>query len=96
MNKADLVAVVSQQTGISLQDTTRVTNALIEAIKGAIVNENIEIRGFGRFKTKYRKRRKAQNLHTRKTITLPEKFEIVFEVSDEWQKQYQTKTTNHQ
>jgi nucleoid DNA-binding protein len=63
MTKADLVEQIAEATGLTKKDTAVVVDGFLEAVKQALAREqNIEIRGFGSFKVKQRKARKARNM----------------------------------
>jgi nucleoid DNA-binding protein len=53
MTKADLVKIISENTGIIRKDVAVVVDALLQSIKDTLAQGNhIEIRGFGTFKLK--------------------------------------------
>ena len=82
MTKADLVRVISQETGIILSDTKLIIDAFLDSIKSSLVEgEHIEIRGFGTFKNKMRKPRTARNPNTQEIISLPERIVPTFKFS---------------
>src|SRR6266699_2103566 len=67
MTKADLVEKVTAQIArtagplISKKDCARVVDSFLDAVKAALAEQhNIEIRGFGTFKIRQRKTRKAR------------------------------------
>ena len=61
MTKADLVEQIAEATGLTKKDTAVVVDGFLEAVKQALAREqNIEIRGFGSFKVKRRRPRKAR------------------------------------
>ena len=67
MTKADLVervtASIAETSGplISKKDCARVVDAFLDAIKDALKEQqNIEVRGFGTFKIRHRKTRRAR------------------------------------
>ncbi|HKZ22437.1 MAG TPA: HU family DNA-binding protein [candidate division Zixibacteria bacterium] len=65
MTKADLVEMVASKTGLTRSDVAAVVDEFLEAVKKTLENgNNIEIRGFGTFKIKARKARKARNPRT--------------------------------
>ena len=62
MTKADLVEKVSEKTGLTRTDVAVVVDNFLTTVKKALeAGHNIEIRGFGTFKIKVRKSRKARN-----------------------------------
>jgi nucleoid DNA-binding protein len=85
MTKADLVEAVVQKTGLTRTDVAVVVDKLLEAIKEALENgKNIEIRGFGTFKIKQRKARKARNPRTGAEVPVPDRKVPVFKPSNEF------------
>ena len=72
MTKADLVEQIAEATGLTKKDTAVVVDGFLEAVKQALAREsNIEIRGFGSFKVKRRKARKARNPRTGDAVYVP-------------------------
>jgi nucleoid DNA-binding protein len=85
MTKADLVEAVVQKTGLTRTDVAVVVDKLLEAIKEALESgKNIEIRGFGTFKIKQRKARKARNPRTGAEVPVPDRKVPVFKPSNEF------------
>ena len=83
MTKADIVARISQSTGMTKADTSDVLDALLEAISAALGRgEKIEMRGFGIFKVENRKARVARNPKTGQEIRIPPRAVPVFKPSD--------------
>lgn len=80
MTKNDLVAIVAKKTGISAQESTRVTvDAVFESITEILSRgESLEIRGFGTLKVLTRKARPARLIKEGKTIMLPEGRKVKF------------------
>ena len=72
MNKTELIAACSENTGLTKKDTERVLNAAIDANTAALVKgEKVQISGFGIFETKDREARIGRNPHTKETIEIP-------------------------
>jgi len=85
MTKADLVEAVVEKTGLTRTDVAVVVDKLLEAIKEALEGgKNIEIRGFGTFKIKQRKARKARNPRTGAEVPVPDRKVPVFKPSNEF------------
>ena len=58
MTKADLVRIVSDDTGIVRKDVSLAVDAFLEAVRDTLKEgKHIEIRGFGTYKLKTRKAR---------------------------------------
>ena len=65
MNKTDLIAVASEQTGLSKKDTERVVNAALDAITAELSKgERVQLSGFGIFEVRTRKERTGRNPRT--------------------------------
>ena len=83
MTKADIVARIAQNTGMTKADTAEVLDALLETISTALGRgEKIEMRGFGNFKVEKRKARVARNPKTGTEIRIPPRVVPVFKPSD--------------
>lgn len=62
MNKGGLVAEVANRTGLSKADVARVVDAMIDAIRDAVVRgDRVTLADFGTFERKHRNRRIARN-----------------------------------
>ena len=84
MTKADLVEQIAEATGLTKKDTAVVVDGFLEAVKQALAREsNIEIRGFGSFKVKRRKARKARNPRTGDAVYVPGRLVPTFKPSKE-------------
>jgi len=84
MTKADLVEEIAEKTGISKSDTALIVNHLLEGIVDALKNnKRIEIRGFGTFKNRSKRARRARNPRTGQEIMVPAKWAPVFKASNE-------------
>jgi integration host factor subunit beta len=82
MTKSVLIEKVSERVGsLTRKQTEIVVDTVFESIKEALVNgEKIEIRGFGNFKPKNRKPRKARNPKTGEKVDVPQKRVLHFKV----------------
>ena len=86
--KHDLVASVSNFTGLTQADTRIVVEQLLETIADYLEkNRTIEIRGFGTFYTKIRKPRPARNPKTGEVVPLKRRRVPLFKYSSELKKQ---------
>ena len=84
MTKADLVEKVAERTGLTRTDVAVVVDSFLETVKKSVeAGHNIEIRGFGTFKIKLRKARKARNPRTGDVVPVPDRKVPVFKVSKE-------------
>ncbi|MEF3694896.1 MAG: HU family DNA-binding protein [Candidatus Cloacimonadota bacterium] len=85
MTKADLVKIISENTGIIRKDVGVVVDSLLQAIKDSLVKGNhIEIRGFGTFKLKTRKPRVGRNPKTDEKVPVPARTVPTFKFSREF------------
>lgn len=85
MTKADLVERVAGKTGLSKSDIAVVVDAFLDAVKHTLeTGHNIEIRGFGTFKVKERKARKARNPRTGEEVPVANRMVPVFKPSNEF------------
>ncbi len=72
MIKLDIVNQVADKTGVSKQKAEQVVDALFEAMKDALAEgRRIELRGFGVFVVKARKRGVGRNPRTGKEVPIP-------------------------
>lgn len=84
VTKKSLVERISGNTGLTQVDTTIIIEAFLVAISESLQKgNNIEIRGFGRFKIKEKKERIARNPRTGETVKVEAGFKPMFEASDE-------------
>ena len=82
MTKADLVKIISQDTGIIRKDVALTVDGFLEAIKDALKDgKHIEIRGFGTFKLKMRKERIGRNPKTEEKVKVPARVVPTFKFS---------------
>jgi nucleoid DNA-binding protein len=85
MTKADLVEEVAEKTGLTRTDVAATVDSFLDAVKKALESgSNIEIRGFGTFKIKPRKARKARNPRTGDVVPVPDRKIPVFKPSNEF------------
>jgi len=82
MTKSVLIEKVSEKVGsLTRKQTEIVVETVFDSIKESLINgEKIEIRGFGNFKLKNRKPRKARNPKTGEKVEVPEKRVLHFKV----------------
>jgi integration host factor subunit beta len=84
MTKADLVESIAQTTGLSKKDTNVVVNGILENISRALSDgDKVELRGFGSFKVKQRRSRRARNPRTGNPVDVPAKLIPYFKASNE-------------
>lgn len=74
MNKADLIAKIAKDAGISKAVATKALDATLESIKAALKKKDkVTLVGFGTFSVLQRKARKGRNPRTGKEINIPAK-----------------------
>ena len=84
MTKADVVDHIAGGTGLTKVETEAVVDGFIQTVIQALKEgKNIEIRGFGSFRTKKRKGRMARNPRTGEQVKVEDHFVPVFKVSKE-------------
>lgn len=84
MTKADLVETIAAGTGLSKKDTGVVVDLILENIcKALCEGDKVELRGFGSFKVKERRSRKARNPRTGDGVDVPSKLVPYFKSSNE-------------
>ena len=75
MTKADLVAEISEQTGIEKVAVQTTLEAFMSSIKGSLVKgDNVYLRGFGSFVVKKRAQKTGRNISKNTSIIIPEHF----------------------
>jgi len=84
MTKADLVEDISARTGISRNHTALIVDQLLDAVSRALTEgKHLEIRGFGTFKVRERRARRARNPRSGSEVMVPAKIVPVFKPSRE-------------
>ena len=84
ITKKDIVEDISARTGLTQVDTKAIVECFLDSIIKAMSNgNNIEIRGFGRFKIKERKERLARNPRTGESVKVDAGIKPFFEASRE-------------
>ena len=87
MTKADIVELIAEKSGNTVKDVKMVVELFLEEVKSCLVEGNhLEIRGFGTFKVKNHKARKARNPKTGQEVMVPARKKAVFKVSRELNK----------
>ncbi|MGM0739126.1 MAG: HU family DNA-binding protein [Bacteroidota bacterium] len=85
MTKADIVEVISANTGITKIETEAVVNGFLQTvIESMKQGENIELRGFGSFKVVKRAKRIARNPKTNEEVVVPEQHVPVLKISKDF------------
>jgi len=84
MIKLDIVNLVADRTGVAKQKAEQVVDSLFDAMKEALAQgKRIELRGFGVFVVKARKRGVGRNPRTGTEVPIPEGKTIRFKPGKE-------------
>ena len=82
MTKADLVEAISTETGVSKNHTAVIIDGMLDAMCRALSEgKHLEIRGFGTFKVRERRARRARNPRSGSEVMVPAKLVPVFKPS---------------
>jgi DNA-binding protein HU-beta len=72
VNKADLISVMAEKSGMTKKDSEKSLNAFIEAVEEALVErDKVQLVGFGTFEVRERSARKGRNPQTGEEIDIP-------------------------
>jgi len=75
MRKADLVASISEKTGVPKVDVLVALEMFFKEVKGSLSGgQNVYIRGFGSFIIKKRAKKIGRHIKKNKAIEIPEHF----------------------
>src|SRR5690554_7603879 len=75
MTKAEVIAEISDKTGIEKVVVQETVEAFFKVVKNAMVEgENVYVRGFGSFVVKKRAEKTARNISKNTAIIIPEHF----------------------
>ena len=79
MNKANLVAKIAGDNGLTKTDSEKALNSAIEGISGALKKgDSVTLIGFGTFSISKRAARKGRNPQTGAEINIPAKNVVKF------------------
>jgi len=82
MTKADVIARIASQTGLTKTDVREVVEGFLDSVKYALRKDDaLEIRGFGTFQVVSRAPRKARNPRTGDEVVVPSRKQPVFKPS---------------
>jgi len=82
MRKADLVASISDKTGVAKVDVLVTLETFFSEIKDTLADgENVYVRGFGSFILKKRAKKIGRHIKENKPIEIPEHFIPAFKPS---------------
>lgn len=79
MTKKDIVRTISEEVGLTQQQTKEIVQKTFDAIIESLVRDHrIELRNFGVFEVKSRAARKARNPRTGEQVDVPRKHVVTF------------------
>jgi DNA-binding protein HU-beta/integration host factor subunit beta len=79
VTKKDIVRTISEEVGLTQQETKKIVQKTFDAIIDVLVREGrIELRNFGVFEVKPRAARTARNPRTGQQVVVPSKFVVSF------------------
>lgn len=82
MTKAEVIAKISEKTGIQKDDVSQTVEALFKVVKDSMAEgENIYVRGFGSFINKKRAKKIARNISKNTAIVIDEHYVPAFKPS---------------
>lgn len=82
MTKADIVAEISDNTGIEKTAVLTTVEEFMKTVRGSLEKgENVYLRGFGSFITKKRAEKTGRNISKNTTMIIPEHFIPAFKPS---------------
>lgn len=72
MNKADLISVMAEKSGLTKKDSEKALNSFVEAVQEALAQgDKVQLVGFGTFEVRERSSRKGRNPQTGEEIDIP-------------------------
>ena len=94
MRKADLVAMISEKTGVPKVDVLVSLEMFFKEVKGTLAEgENVYIRGFGSFIIKKRAKKIGRHIKKNVAIVIPEHFIPSFKPAKVFVEQVKNKVT---
>ncbi len=85
MRKADLIAKISEKTGIPKVDVLVTLETMFKEVKSALAGgENLYVRGFGSFIIKKRAAKIGRNIKKNVAVSIPEHFIPAFKPAKEF------------
>lgn len=78
MTKAELIAAISEKSGLSKSQTESAFSATFEVITEGMKKDKVMVPGFGGFSTKVREARKGRNPSTGVEMTIPKAIVVNF------------------
>ncbi|WP_146392799.1 HU family DNA-binding protein [Allorhodopirellula solitaria] len=90
MTKKEIVRVISEELGLTQQQTKEVVQRTFDSIVEMLVREGrVELRNFGVFEVKLRAARSARNPKTSQQVHVPEKYVVSFKPGKEMEQRVQ-------
>lgn len=87
MNKAELVAAIAKEAGLTKADSKKALDAFIKVTtKSLKKGDRVALVGFGSWTVKKREARKGRNPQTKEVITIPAKKVVKFKPGSELEK----------
>jgi integration host factor subunit beta len=85
VTRSELIEKVAEKLdGYTLKQTEIIVETFFESIKDALSRgDKVELRGFGNFRLKKRRARKARNPKTGESVDVPEKRVVYFKAGKE-------------
>jgi len=75
MTKADLISLISDQTGSDKAEIKKIVEAFMYNIKGSLEKkENVYLRGFGSFLVVKKAKKTARDIRKNKSVVIPEHY----------------------
>ncbi|MCA8983172.1 MAG: HU family DNA-binding protein [Planctomycetaceae bacterium] len=90
MTKKEIVKAISDELGLTQQQTKAIVQRTFESIIETLVSDpkhRIELRNFGVFEVKKRAARKARNPRTNERVDVSEKYVVTFKPGKEMEEQ---------
>lgn len=79
MNKVELIAAVTEKTGMSKKDAEKAVSAVLESVVEAVsAGDKVQLVGFGTFEVRNREARTGRNPRTKEAIVIPASKQPVF------------------
>ena len=84
MNKAELIAAMAEEAGMTKADAKKALDSFIKVTSKALKKgDRVALVGFGSWTVKKRDARKGRNPQTKKEITIPAKKVVKFKAGTE-------------
>ena len=75
MTKADLISLISEQTGLEKMEIKKIVESFMSNIKETLSNkENVYLRGFGSFLVVKKAKKTARDIRKNKSVIIPEHY----------------------